>query len=372
MRVVSLYCGAGGMDEGLKQVGIKTSVAVDSDPAACETMRANHPDADVLCGTVEDWTESIGRADMVIGGPPCPEFSTANTKRTGDPSEVNRFWGIVWSSRAKHWIMENVRGVQAVLGHRTDGRLVNCADYGVPQTRIRMIYSNLPVPPRTHSRAGGQATLFGGRLEKWVSVSQALGLDCIQWHNENAGKTYRAGKPSYTVLAQDPRLGICIEDRSHPDGWRQYPADRPAIVLQTDTRLFVVNRTNRGSGNDSRTRPADAPAETVTTQNKVWIKADRDAEYADKKCKTRHPSNRLVAPAGTVVAKDYSHGSNFVTDGRYERRLTLPELAKLQGFPDGYLWRGNKGQRMRQIGNAVPPPVIKAYAAALLEVPVSA
>ena len=291
MKTLSLYCGAGGIDEGLRQAGYTTTLAVDSDDDACSTFRANHPDAEVLCEDVAKAAYMFGRFDVVVGGPPCPEFSVANAHPTKDPAQVNLFWEIVEKVGAKWWLMENVRGVQAVLGHRTDGKMINCADYGVPQKRLRMIYSNLPVPRPTHAERPA-ATLDGPPLKKWVSVGDALGLDgTVRDRDQRPGRPWAehsTGEPSVTVKA-NPHL--LLQDRRHQSGPRDYSVDRPSIVLQTDTRLFL--------------------------------------------------------------------------QGSVERKLTLDELAALQGFPASYEWVGNKGSVTRQIGNALPPAISRAYAGGL-------
>lgn len=366
---MSLYCGAGGIDEGLRQAGFKVDLAVDWWEPACKTLKLNHPETEVVNKKVADVERSIGKADMIVGGPPCPEFSVANTNRTLDPAEVNRFWRIVESSGAKHWIMENVPGVSAVLGGRTDGRLVNMADYGVPQTRLRMIYSDLPVPRRTHSERGGQATLDGPPLKKWVSMRDALGIDGTLvdfWHSvaDRKPRERDMSRPSHTVAAQ-PRLGYRprIEDRRHQDGTREYDVDRPAPVVQTDTRLWVVNRSNRGSGNDTRTRSADLPVETVMADARLWLKADRANRIAKHTGVTE--SRHIDEPAKTIRATVNMDGNALMNDGKFERKFTVRELARLQGFPDSYEFTGAKSVQMRQIGNAVPPPLIRAYAEGL-------
>ena len=108
MRILSLYCGAGGIDEGLKQAGVHTTLAIDQDRDCCLTMQANHPDTEVVQSSVAGMEASLGRFDMVVGGPPCQNFSTTNTKKTMDPTEVNRFFRIVKETGAKHVMMENV------------------------------------------------------------------------------------------------------------------------------------------------------------------------------------------------------------------------------------------------------------------------
>ena len=145
MRVLSLYCGAGGVDEGLRQAGLHTTTAIDCEDYCCDTMRANHPNTEVIHALVADIYTTLSRYDVVVGGPPCQDFSIANTNRTMNPEEVHRFFDIVERVGAKHVVMENVRDVLKVLPYaawRFKKHFVNCADYGVPQIRKRAIVTN--------------------------------------------------------------------------------------------------------------------------------------------------------------------------------------------------------------------------------------
>lgn len=81
-----------------------------------------------------------------------------------------------------------------------------------------------------------------------------------------------------------------------------------------------------------------------------------------RKFKMNHPSQELWRPSRTQTSAHHATGTELVTDGTWERKLTLEELATLQGFPDTYKFVGNKGSRLRQIGNALPPAVSRAYA----------
>jgi len=143
MKVLSLYCGGGGMDQGLKQAGINTTLAIDLDSDSCKTMKLNH-DCEVINGNVGDYVDSLDGFDFIIGGPPCPEFSNANTKRTYDSKEVDIFWRIVDKIKPKFHIMENVPNVIKVC--KRDNFLINAFNHGVPQTRIRRFFTNLKEP----------------------------------------------------------------------------------------------------------------------------------------------------------------------------------------------------------------------------------
>jgi len=304
MRVLSLYCGAGGMDEGLKQVGIKTTLAIDCEKDCIETMKLNHG-CETIIGKVTDYLESFSDFDVIVGGPPCPEFSRAKADRSFDTTEINNFWSIVDKCKPKYHMMENVQDIIQVL--KRQNFLVNCADYGVPQTRVRRFYTNLLLPKQTHSKTPS-SDLFGNPIQKWVSVKEALGLD---------GRIYIS---SYGYSTQ--------------------------------------NRENI-------TRNIDEPADTVVVANEMRItnykiKSLKKIRNRNPTYYKKHPANDIVSPCSTILNKDRGT-EGYIHDNEYTRKLTNEELATLQGFPKSYRFYGNKTSVRRQIGNAVPPQVIQAF-----------
>ena len=302
MKVLSLYCGAGGIDQGLKQAGIKTDLAIDYVKDCCETMKLNH-DCEVIHGKVSDYMNSFENYDIIVGGPPCPEFSNAKSDKTYDPTEVNIFWEIVDKLKPKYHLMENVPGVIKVCKRRN--MLLNAADYGTPQTRFRRFFTNIPQPVQTHSEFPSQK-LFEGSTKKWVSVREALQL-----------------KPG------------TIEDRktSFGEGVRKYNMDNPSITLLADSRLWITPTGFKKKNEKLISRSVDEPAQTILVAGNFNI-TDRPV-YSEK----------------YIKYKNEDHQS---------RRLVNEELSVLQGFPKDYKFFGNKQSVKRQIGNAVPSQVVEA------------
>lgn len=174
MNLVSLYSGADNLGDGAITAGVKIVLCIEKDSDCCKTIKLNHPDIEIINGLVSDYMESLPRADGIIGGPPCPEFSRAKSNRTMNLCEVDNFIRAREVTKAKFHFMENVQDLFKV--HKERNFLVNCADYGVPQTRIRRVFTNMILPGPTHSKNPSH-TLFGEPLKKWVSVSQALNIN---------------------------------------------------------------------------------------------------------------------------------------------------------------------------------------------------
>ena len=161
--VIDLFAGAGGIAEGFRHAGFRSIAATDIDPDACATFRRNFPDALVVHGdlrapsTKAELLEAGGRADVVVGGPPCQSFSQVrnHTRLIEDPrnSLYKEFVSIVGRVLPSAFLMENVTGIDQ-MGFREqiakdlelDGeyavlpQVIDAADVGVPQTRKRLVF----------------------------------------------------------------------------------------------------------------------------------------------------------------------------------------------------------------------------------------
>jgi DNA (cytosine-5)-methyltransferase 1 len=194
MKVVSLFSGAGGLDLGLKQAGLDIIWANDVYADAVETYKMNIGEHILLEDISKVPSCDIPDCDVIVGGFPCQGFSVANMNRKSDDPRNKLYLEMVRVIRdksPKYFIAENVKGILSLdkgkvikkitsdfeqLGYNVKYSLLNCADYGVPQTRLRVIIlgvrKDLPLveafpPERTHDKDGIT-------LPKWISVGEAL------------------------------------------------------------------------------------------------------------------------------------------------------------------------------------------------------
>lgn len=270
MKVLSLYCGAGGLDEGLKQSGIKTTLAIDINKDACETMKLNH-DCEVINGKVSDYESTFDDFDIVIGGPPCPEFSRANKNRTFNSCEVDLFWAIVDRIKPKYYLMENVQDVIRVVNR--SNYLINASDYGVPQDRLRRIFTNLPLPRSTNKKS-------------LIDVLGHTGFDCLT-------------------------------DFAFPNRNQKCPSrnmNQLSMTLTTMKHFYLTS---------------------VPIYTRKYLPKEKHVWLNDTK--------------------------TGLTNGEKCREITHKERALIQGFPDDYKFIGNDASVRKQIGNAVPPAISKAF-----------
>ncbi|MGH7617476.1 MAG: DNA cytosine methyltransferase, partial [Gemmatimonadaceae bacterium] len=161
--MLDLFAGAGGISEGFRQAGFRVIGGSEIDPDAAATFELNFPEAEIVCGDIRspDVAEQIdglaSRADIIVGGPPCQAFSQVrnHVRMIDDPrnSLYREFIRAVQRSLPRAFVMENVTGIdqmgvrdqiRADLSldgeYRVTAQIVDAADFGVPQTRKRLLF----------------------------------------------------------------------------------------------------------------------------------------------------------------------------------------------------------------------------------------
>lgn len=176
LNVISLYTGVGGLDLGFEAAGFRTAVAIEFDPIVCRTLQRNRPDWAVIGRDINSTTSQEilevaelrpGEADVLIGGPPCQPFSKSSywvngdTQRLDDPrtDTLTAYLRVLRDTRPKAFLLENVDGLvykskdeglrylyegianvnqEVRTNYRVSCKVLNAADFGVPQTRRRV------------------------------------------------------------------------------------------------------------------------------------------------------------------------------------------------------------------------------------------
>lgn len=268
MKVISLFSGAGGLDLGFRLAGHDIVWANDIDKNAVETYRHNIGNH-IVCDDIKNIDIStIPNADVVIGGFPCQGFSQANRFRMLDDernSLYKFFYSIIKEKQPMFFVAENVKGILSLgkgeaitqiiadfekAGYKTDLHLVNMANYGVPETRQRVIIVGQRInlssewlfrfPPETHNKDGK------GGLLKWVSIREAIShfpdpdepnevlnheysKYKVEYRNYTAHRPTDPDKPSPTILARgNGGGGVCAVP--HYNGKRRLTVRESAAV----------------------------------------------------------------------------------------------------------------------------------------------
>ena len=171
MKVIDLFCGAGGSSLGYKMAGFDVILAVDINEVTLSAYKANHPEVETLQTDIMQLTaKDLPKVDVILGSTPCAEFSIAKKNRTYDTRLTYHFLKIIDEYKPKYWMLENVPGIAPYL-HGVNYNILNVADYGVPQKRRRCIAGKYPLPTPTHSEHGNQ-TLNNGNLKPWVKFGE--------------------------------------------------------------------------------------------------------------------------------------------------------------------------------------------------------
>lgn len=374
LTAISLFTGAGGLDIGFEQEGFDVRVAIDLDPKAIETIKANRPSVTVISNDIckvstkeilKKARMGVGEVTVLIGAPPCEPFSVAG-RRNGFQDDrakaMHAFIDVINKIKPQFFVLEEVPGFLRVAKRHIsfyervkkrpeeldpDTRLgsafeeilkdfestgyklsydhsspkdsiLNAADFGVPQKRLRFIMIGsregkaVPLPVPTHG-APNTVEVISGRRRPWVTLGNALKELCDP-------------SPEYVEfpLSWRPLLALV------PQGgcWRDLPDElhKEALGGAYDDAGSGLKGGRTGF---LRRLSWDRPSPTVV---------DRPTTKAGCLC---HP------------------------DAEPPRPLSVKEYAKIQGFPDNWLLPGPISAKYRLIGQATPVQLSRAVAVAV-------
>lgn len=368
---IDLFAGVGGMSLGFEQAGFDIAAAVELDPVHCAAHAYNFPHTKVLARSVKGLTAEeirlaagIGRraVDVVFGGAPCQGFSMIGQRAIDDPrnSLVREFVRIVTELKARYFVFENVKGLTVgkhknflrelveefeVAGYRVQApwRVLNATDFGVPQSRERLILMGarkgfaIPEYPNAEFVAPGRLST----LRPGPTCADALGdlpdaEEFAELVNGDVVETGRWGEPS--AYARELR---CLSNESWHHGyvrnWNPWVMTASARTEHTEI---------------SRARFAETAQGSVEPISRFFKLAENGI------------SNTLRA--GTDSARG-AFTSPRPIHYKYPRCVTVREMARLHGYPDWFRFHVTKWHGARQIGNSVPPPMARGIAAAVMQ-----
>ena len=335
-NAIDLFCGCGGLSYGFERAGFNILLGIDNDSKALETFELNHKDAKSICGDItqvtyeKDIKPLIGgkTIDIIIGGPPCQGMSLSGPRKFDDPRNklYLSYIRLVDEIRPKMFVIENVPGLVGLfngqikdsiiekftdMGYEIQYRILCASDYGVPQSRRRVVFVGSRIGSFEYPSTDHEMVTCKMALSDLPPLVDELGED------EMAYETLPTN--SYQALMRERSMVVRNHvAASHSDHVKEI------IALVPD------------GGNYK-----DLPEEFAHTRNfhVAW---------------TRFASDK---PAPTI---DTGHRHHF--HYKYNRVPTVRECARLQSFPDDFVFLGNKTLQFRQVGNAVPPIMAQAIA----------
>lgn len=384
---IDLFAGCGGLSEGFYRQGFTAVSHVEIDPIACETLRERmlhygykHPEREVIQHdiTAEDIIERIDESldgrevDIIIGGPPCQAYSTAGRARDKDGMKndprnylFESYVRILNHYLPKVFVFENVTGIltACIKGNKIIDQVVaalsqnynlisdpekivfNTANYGVPQVRKRVI-------------------LMGVRRDVGIPVEN-LYSGVIKTHYDPDMAVEDRGTLSRYVTVDD-----AIGELPHlmPGGGEdevpfEYTLGNDFLrrIGNSDNKVLYDHVCRRHNAQDML-RYREMALNHWTFEELLSNRPDLNHEHA------RLFGNSYVVqfgnlPARTIIAHLHKDGNQFIhPDPTQSRTITVREAARLQSFPDDFLFAGSRSDKYKQIGNAVPPLFAEALA----------
>ncbi len=364
LKMIDLFCGAGGLSLGFTQEGFVTALANDIQECCVDTYAHNHPETPrnkIILGDVKDVADNIenlvdiNAIDIIVGGPPCQGFSMANRQRLiDDPRNhlYKNYVEIVRKVQPKFFVMENVKGMLSVaeqvkedfrnIGYTVECHILNAKDYGVPQNRERLIYIgnrlnidnekifnrifelSKTIPNHVLGDAlFGLRTLEASRIKNSTENGNQISGFIIERNEINQTNEY------INYINQNRNINFVCNHKA------RYNNDRD---------IEIYGRMNQGDKSDD-----PKIADIMPYKSRSDIFKDKYYKLVENNvCKT--------------ITAHMKFDCNMYIHPTQARGLTPREAARVQSYPDDYFFRGAYTKTYMQIGNSVPPLLGRAIA----------
>lgn len=340
MRVIDLFAGVGGLSYGFKMEDFEIVFAVEHDKDIANTYKLNHQDTDIYADDIEklnikELSSNYKNIDVIIGGPPCQGFSQKG-KRLSINDERNfmfkYFIDFVKYFKPKYFLLENVPNITTThngffkdeiiiafnqLGYSVDVDILLASDFGVPQNRKRAFFLG---------KLGNEKIYLPKTNNKKTTVGQAI-YDLPIIKSGEGEKFYSYDKKptnQYQELMRQNSKGIFNHQ----------------ATKHSDLALKRLSLIPKGKGKEM------LPKELLTKSiySGTWSRLLEDG----------------FAP--TITTRFDTPSSGMFTHPYLDRCLTVREGARLQSFPDSFIFYGSKSSQLKQVGNAVPPLLAREIA----------
>lgn len=340
-KAVDLFAGVGGLSLGFEKAGFEIVIANELDSTIAAAYEKNHSHTQMIVGDIReiDFEKAFGsysgKIDVVIGGPPCQGFSQKGQRRSIYDERnflFKYYFKAVNLLKPKYFVMENVPNLLTTengffrkeieetfhsMSYDLTMGILNAADYGVPQNRKRAVIvgkfgKNSPPLPSPNS----------SNITIWDAISDLAYLASGEGEEE---QEYR----------YNPQSDYQSEMRRDSDVLYNHVATKHSEITLERLSMIPPN-----AGRDV------LPKEHLTKSiySGTW---------------TRMRKNEISV---TITTRFDTPSSGKFTHPFLNRAITVREAARIQSFPDDFVFVGNKNSQMKQVGNAVPPRLASAIA----------
>lgn len=345
MKLLDLFAGVGGLSHGFKMAGFDIAGAIEHEESIALSMKENHPEAEIFIDDIRNISpeivkSKIGDVDVIAGGPPCQGFSLKG-QRGGLKDERNflfkEFVRYVAYFKPKYFLLENVPNILTDqkgffrgeiikefenLGYKVNSGVVLASDFGVPQNRRRAIFlgsllSEIKLPINKN----------GKKVTVWDAISDLDYLDSGEGQFEADYRKKPESDFQVMMRKKSKKLYNHMATK-HSD----IAIERLKLIPPECGKEFLVEKYN-----------------ITSTFGQTWGRLEKNKQ------------------SPTIVTRFDTPSNGKNSHPFLNRAITPREAARIQSFPDDFIFYGNKTSVIKQIGNAVPPLLAKAIAEHILD-----
>ena len=339
--VIDLFAGVGGMSLGFEQCGFDVIVANEYDPEIAAAYKKNHPTTDMIVGDITTLDlESVfgkhqGKVDVVIGGPPCQGFSQKGKRKTihDERNFLFKYYvRVVDLLKPKYFVMENVPNLLTAeggyfykeitelfnsMGYNLNATVMNASEYGVPQNRRRAV-----IIGKRGSAAPAMPLPINSRITIWDAIGDLAFLSSGEGTETQQYRIAPVSDYARSLRGTSEVLHNHVATKHSP-----LALERLALIPPNCGKEVL-------------------PKEHLTKSiySGTWTRMGKDEISV------------------TITTRFDTPSSGKFTHPYLDRAITVREAARIQSFPDSFVFYGTKGAQMKQVGNAVPPMLANAIA----------
>lgn len=339
LKVLDLFSGVGGMSYGFEMAGFEVVAAIEFDKSIAESMLKNHKNTKIYIDDIrnikpEKVKSDVGQIDIIVGGPPCQGFSLKG-KRGGLNDERNflfrEYVKYVAYFKPKYFVIENVPTILSSnngyfkeeiikeftkLGYKISCGILNASDFGVPQNRRRAIFigtklkNSISLPLKNNKE----------KVTVWDAISDLAYLNSNEGLFEDDYK-FKAKSQFQNELRKNSKKLFNHQSTNHS----KVAIDRLKRIPPEKGKEFLSEK-------------------ITSTFGQTWGRLEKNKQ------------------SPTIVTRFDTPSNGKNSHPFLHRAITPREAARIQSFPDNFVFYGNKTSINKQIGNAVPPLLGKAIA----------